>query len=703
MQTKIVHAFLTSPPSPARLPRLDYWLDELHHTLILSHIRPIYVESVAEALTHAQSQDCDILALHNREHFVLNFDAFEKSIADALGNSTHFAHQPVRANGYPYDGVQLFRLKGDVGHDTQQFRRFPINLDDYCAHIDLEEDPEEALHFLERIARIELPALYNLKAHSWKNLLVYLRNIYQNTQKVIYLTNTEELDEGVVSTEFGPIQNFYALASGLKIYYLMHRIGFRDDATLTIYDFSQAGLELQRNLIQHWDGHDLPKFLVSVAQGERPECSCLRDLLKSLPEIDDLQAGRPNPILSDWTDVIQKTGGASSFQELWQRIRGLKVEYLSLDLIHDFRALKIETRPGPSFIWFSHVFDYTDTLIAEGGSAQMRHCLREFVNYVKKSNPDTYLLGQTPRERPRLDHVSGWADHLDAHPLKSSRPQMKRLSSVYRKPYHFTADMFSDRIPDWQNWFSEYRLKPDLNFLEIGTYEGASALWLMENILTDSTARLTVVDCFTDRNEEGDPVEEIFLRNLEMSGFEDRITVIKGQSDEELFGLKPKSFDFIYIDASLRGRDALTDGVLAWSLLKDDGWMIFGDHNRLNLCPAELATSHAVDTFISIFRTEIRDWRKTELQIALRKREIDFKTTKTYLSVFIGGRAYDWRDKEFIEPDFYRKLNTKEISLIEGAVRAVPLGVPFVNTDKLKNDLREIARTSSEDIERMGI
>ena len=47
--------------------------------------------------------------------------------------------------------------------------------------------------------------------------------------------------------------------------------------------------------------------------------------------------------------------------------------------------------------------------------------------------------------------------------------------------YEFSSDSFSGSIPVWQRIFAE--LAPCRKILEIGSYEGRSAVWLIENVL----------------------------------------------------------------------------------------------------------------------------------------------------------------------------------------------------------------------------
>lgn len=289
---------------------------------------------------------------------------------------------------------------------------------------------------------------------------------------------------------------------------------------------------------------------------------------------------------------------------------------------------------------------------------------------------------------------------IETDPPRIRMPET--LAAHYQRPYEFSHDMFSYHIENWRQWLAGHIGKPYQRFLEIGTFEGASAIWLLENVLTDPTAHLTVLDCFTDRNRHDEAVEDVLYRNLEVSGQRERVTVIKGLSEERLFSFSPKSFDFIYVDAGHRGRDALTDGVMGWHLLKDGGVMIFDDYRAHEFYPAELATDQGIDSFVTMFRSEVKELVRTRSQLLLCKRQRDFTTTDTYLAVQVGRQTYDWRSKSLNAPNvFYRSLTAHEVSVIEGAIRGIPDGTIKVDTERLGYDLMTKAQTTWEDIEKM--
>jgi len=149
---------------------------------------------------------------------------------------------------------------------------------------------------------------------------------------------------------------------------------------------------------------------------------------------------------------------------------------------------------------------------------------------------------------------------------------------------------------DWFNWAPDVwkQLIPHLperkHFLEIGSFEGMSAVWTVENMMEDGGA-ITCIDTWEGGAEHV---------NGEMNGAEDRfhhnITEIKKKfPDRAVMSFKDtsvnalaalltvdksnfKPFDFIYIDGSHLAKDVLTDACMAWPLLKPKGFMVFDDY-----------------------------------------------------------------------------------------------------------------------------
>src|SRR3569832_159477 len=70
-------------------------------------------------------------------------------------------------------------------------------------------------------------------------------------------------------------------------------------------------------------------------------------------------------------------------------------------------------------------------------------------------------------------------------------------------PYRFTHDYFSPNIGQWSKDQARFAGLPNLRFLEVGRFEGRSACWLLQNILTHESSRITCLDLFEQGRSQG--------------------------------------------------------------------------------------------------------------------------------------------------------------------------------------------------------
>jgi len=177
--------------------------------------------------------------------------------------------------------------------------------------------------------------------------------------------------------------------------------------------------------------------------------------------------------------------------------------------------------------------------------------------------------------------------------------------------YKFTKDWFSWSPPVWE------QLIPTLpglkDFLEIGTYEGRAAVWIVENMMEDG-GEIICVDTWEGGEEhtngEMDGAEARFDHNCVVveNKFPNRkIRKHKGSSHFSLSTLAGwKHFDFIYIDGSHIAKDVLTDACMAWPLLKKGGIMVFDDYLWGDMSRPNHVPKPAIDAFVNIFIEELK-------------------------------------------------------------------------------------------------
>ncbi len=172
--------------------------------------------------------------------------------------------------------------------------------------------------------------------------------------------------------------------------------------------------------------------------------------------------------------------------------------------------------------------------------------------------------------------------------------------------YAFSADWFSCHAENWTKHLAHLAGQAHLSFLEIGSFEGRSTVWLLENILTHETSRIDCIDSFAGsfehRSADVAGIERRFDHNISASGNVGKVRKIKGCSQEVLRTLPLYHYDFAYVDGSHLASDVLEDAILCQRLLKDGGTLIFDDYEWDHLRGEPQHPGNAIDAFTTLFR-----------------------------------------------------------------------------------------------------
>jgi predicted O-methyltransferase YrrM len=153
--------------------------------------------------------------------------------------------------------------------------------------------------------------------------------------------------------------------------------------------------------------------------------------------------------------------------------------------------------------------------------------------------------------------------------------------------FEFTTDWFSRFSSVWKQLLDRY--KP-ARLLEIGSYEGRAACFLIEACAADRPIELHCVDTWAGGVEHDSgampEVEARFDRNLAAAreGAAHPVDFHKHKSLSApalvrlLAAGRAGSFDLVYVDGSHQAPDVLADAVLAFMLLRVGGLIIFDDY-----------------------------------------------------------------------------------------------------------------------------
>lgn len=137
----------------------------------------------------------------------------------------------------------------------------------------------------------------------------------------------------------------------------------------------------------------------------------------------------------------------------------------------------------------------------------------------------------------------------------------------------FTCDWVSHNAPRWREVLAHLVGRSNVLMLEVGSHEGRSACWFLDEILTGAGAGLVCVD--TWGTEE--PMTR-FDANTREAQDEGRLLKLRGTSADVAALAAPGTVDAAYIDGDHTAEGALTDAVNVWPLLAERGVLIFDDY-----------------------------------------------------------------------------------------------------------------------------
>jgi predicted O-methyltransferase YrrM len=145
--------------------------------------------------------------------------------------------------------------------------------------------------------------------------------------------------------------------------------------------------------------------------------------------------------------------------------------------------------------------------------------------------------------------------------------------------YDFSSDWFSRHIPTW-NLLIPARVGQVDKVMEIGSYEGRSTVWIIDNLLSGPGSQIYCIDTWEDRDLEARFNKNSRIALSKRNGV--RLEKLKGCSAECASRLMSSghrnTFDLIYIDGSHEAPDVLTDLCYSFNLCRIGGLLICDDY-----------------------------------------------------------------------------------------------------------------------------
>jgi len=173
----------------------------------------------------------------------------------------------------------------------------------------------------------------------------------------------------------------------------------------------------------------------------------------------------------------------------------------------------------------------------------------------------------------------------------------------------YIHDWFDCNIPMFDRFLNVYKNKNTINFLEIGSFEGRSTCWLLDNILTSSSSTITCIDSWKGGWEHQilamSEVESNFINNTKE--YANKVIPIKSTSYNALLSIQNniEYYDFVYIDGGHTMKDVLQDAILSFPLIKKGGIIAFDDYQWELQQPVHLRPEQGINAFVAAYSTEL--------------------------------------------------------------------------------------------------
>ena len=198
--------------------------------------------------------------------------------------------------------------------------------------------------------------------------------------------------------------------------------------------------------------------------------------------------------------------------------------------------------------------------------------------------------------------------------IKKKIKSFKKRNQIFLKNKRITNDYFSMHSYNFFKYLNF--LEGNFNYLEIGTYEGNSAMFVAN---TFPKSKVYCVDNWNKTEEYGDQNFDIVEKNFDYntSSF-NNILKFKNNSDD-FFKKNNTLFEVIYIDGYHKDFQVLKDCRNAWKILKKNGLLICDDYIWNFYENIKENPCYSINKFIDEIKNENKVLEVSKSQIFIKK------------------------------------------------------------------------------------
>ena len=204
------------------------------------------------------------------------------------------------------------------------------------------------------------------------------------------------------------------------------------------------------------------------------------------------------------------------------------------------------------------------------------------------------------------------------HPfVKTRKNKLKKIHQNYLQTKKTTTDYFSINAYYWDLIINK-NFK-EFSYLEIGSWEGSSASYVLNNFKTKKVICVDIWDKYDDEyREENLQRFESFKSNL--NEFKERFSFFKNTSDE-YFTNSNERFDIIYIDGWHEAPQVYKDLNNSWNSLNINGLIICDDYfyGDIKLNTSSNLPANAINKFLFEKKNSLKIECVNNTQIFIKK------------------------------------------------------------------------------------
>ena len=179
-----------------------------------------------------------------------------------------------------------------------------------------------------------------------------------------------------------------------------------------------------------------------------------------------------------------------------------------------------------------------------------------------------------------------------------------------------SSDFFVTNVYYFFKHIKKYR---NFNYLEIGTYEGCSAIYIANRFEAKKIFCVDIWERVKEEYNEGINFSDIEKNFDENSKDYQNIIKIKKYSDD-FFLSNNLLFDVIYVDGHHLAEQVYKDAVNSWNILNDKGLLIFDDYIWNNYDDVYKNPCYAINKFLIERHNKFDILEVTNSQIFIRKK-----------------------------------------------------------------------------------